>query len=101
NAGTRAARKRLAMQPPVGVPANGGPATTADVTRPEGAKVTTTRAVPAGSPALRQAAARPPATCTALVAAARSKGASGAASSPASAERSTAPVRGRATTPAP
>ena len=43
-----------AMQPPVGVPANGGPATLALVTLPEGEKVTTTVALPEGSPPRRQ-----------------------------------------------
>ena len=53
NAGTLARRRVLAMQPPVGVPANGGPCRFALVTRPEGANVMFTVAVPEGSPSLR------------------------------------------------
>src|SRR5262245_16101661 len=37
------------MHPPVGVPWKGGPVTVADVTRPDGANTTVTRAVPAPS----------------------------------------------------
>jgi hypothetical protein len=44
NAGTCARRIVAAMQPPVSVPANGLPVTTALVTRPDGANVTTTTA---------------------------------------------------------
>ena len=53
-AGTRARRMTEAMQPPVAVPAKGGPLTLALVARPEGAKVTTTTARPLGSPGRRQ-----------------------------------------------
>src|SRR5262245_9461177 len=42
NGGMLAPLKASAMQPPVAVPANGGPTTFATVTRPEGAKVTWT-----------------------------------------------------------
>jgi hypothetical protein len=48
-AGTLAARIWAAMQPPVGVPAKGGPDRLALVTRPDGANVTNTTAVPLGS----------------------------------------------------
>ena len=54
NAGTRAARIWAAMQPPVGVPAKGGPDRLALVTRPDGANVTNTTAVPLGSAPRRQ-----------------------------------------------
>ena len=54
NAGTLAARIWAAMQPPVGVPAKGGPDRLALVTRPEGANVTNTTAVPLGSAPRRQ-----------------------------------------------
>ena len=54
NSGTRAERNCDAMQPPVGVPANGGPETVELVTRPLGAKVTDTRACPDGSLLRRQ-----------------------------------------------
>ena len=54
NAGTRARRSVAAMQPPVGVPANGGPAMVALVTRPDGENVMVTAATPLGSPGLRQ-----------------------------------------------
>ena len=59
NAGTFAPRIADAMQPPVCVPAKGGPLMLALVTRPDGAKVTTTVAVPGGSPSFRQLDAAP------------------------------------------
>jgi hypothetical protein len=52
-AGTRAPRKREATHAPVGVPSNGGPDTTAELTIPLGAKVTTTRPEPLMSPFLQ------------------------------------------------
>lgn len=73
NSGTRARRKAAAMQPPVGVPAKGGPLTLALVTRPEGAKVMTTVAVPEGSSPLRQLEAWLACVVSALIAACRSK----------------------------
>ena len=42
------------MQPPVGVPANGGPEIVAVVTLPDGENVMVTAATPVGSPGLRQ-----------------------------------------------
>jgi hypothetical protein len=54
NAGTRVFRSVEAMQPPVGVAANGGPLMFAVVTRPVGEKVMMTTATPLGSPGLRQ-----------------------------------------------
>ena len=48
--GTVAERMRAAMQPPARVPEKSPPARTELVTRPDGAKVTITLAVPAGSP---------------------------------------------------
>src|SRR5689334_7910136 len=74
-AGIFARRKVLAMQPPVAVPANGGPLSLAAVTRPEGANVTVTLATPEGSPSLRHAEACAAALASALAAAARSKSA--------------------------
>ncbi|MBN1605812.1 MAG: hypothetical protein JW940_04225 [Polyangiaceae bacterium] len=69
--GTVAERIRAAMQPPARVPAKSPPASTELVTRPDGANVTMTLAVPAGSPSLRQedaeAAARLRAARAALV----------------------------------
>src|SRR5688572_13516068 len=78
--GTLARRIAAAMQPPVAVPAKGGPLTLALVTRPEGAKVTTTAAAPVGSPSLRQAEAWAAAAFRAAAAATRSNSAPGAAS---------------------
>jgi hypothetical protein len=52
-AGTCAPRKRAATQAPVGVPAKGGPETTAEATLPPGANVTTTRPDPLASPFLQ------------------------------------------------
>jgi hypothetical protein len=57
NGGTFARRIAAAIQPPVAVPAKGGPLTFALVIRPEGAKVTTTAALPVGSPSFLQAEA--------------------------------------------
>src|SRR6476659_6551799 len=76
-AGTRALRRAAAMQPPVGVPAKGGPEMLALVTRPEGANVMTTLATPEGSPSLRQAEACAALLLRAAAAAARSKGPAG------------------------
>lgn len=61
-------RKARAMHPPVGVPAKGGPLISAEVTRPEGAKVTLTRAVPEGSSGARHPDAAPAAELRALLA---------------------------------
>src|SRR6187399_3005613 len=58
-AGILARRMVDAMHPPVRVPAKGGPLRLALVTRPDGAKVTMTMAVPLGSPSCRQPAACP------------------------------------------
>src|SRR5512132_4093488 len=78
--GTVARRIVDAMQPPVAVPANGGPFTIALVTRPDGANVTTTIAVPLGSPSLRHdAAACEAAVASAVVAAVLSNGGPSAA----------------------
>src|SRR5689334_1641098 len=57
------------MHPPVGVPAKGGPSTSARVARPELAKVTWTTATPVGSPGLRQPDATPAAAPSAEAAA--------------------------------
>src|SRR3954462_5755951 len=65
------------MQPPVAVPANGGPLMLALVTRPEGAKVMTTLATPEGSPSLRHADACAALAVRAVAAAARSNGPAG------------------------
>jgi hypothetical protein len=65
------------MQPPVGVPAKGGPLMLALVTRPEGAKVMTTLAVPEGSPSLRHEEAWEALAVSAAVAAAGSKSPAG------------------------
>jgi hypothetical protein len=54
NGGTRARRSVAAMQPPVGVPAKGGPAMFALVTLPDGENVIVTTATPLGSPGFRQ-----------------------------------------------
>jgi hypothetical protein len=54
------------MQPPVGVPAKGGPATAALVTRPDEANVIVTRATPLGSPSRRHDDARLAAASRAL-----------------------------------
>ena len=62
------------MQPPVAVPANGGPPTTALVTRPDGANVTVTDAIPEGSPDFRHADASPAICVRAFTAALLSKG---------------------------
>src|SRR5688572_2716122 len=78
-AGIRVLRSAAAMQPPVGVPAKGGPLMLAVVTRPDGANVTTTLATPEGSPSLRQAEACPALAVSAAVAAALSKGPAGSA----------------------
>src|SRR5688572_6233934 len=78
-AGTRALRSAAAMQPPVGVPAKGGPLMFALVTRPDGANVTTTLATPEGSPSLRQAEACAALEVNATAAAERSKGPDGSA----------------------
>ena len=61
-----------AMQLPVEVPANGAPLTVALVTRPDGANVIVTVAVPDGSPNFRQRVASPAAFVSAADAAARS-----------------------------
>lgn len=65
------------MQPPVAVPAKGGPLMLALVTRPEGAKVTVTLAVPDGSPDFLQVEACEAADESAEAAAARSNGPTG------------------------
>jgi hypothetical protein len=70
--GTDAERKARAMHPPVAVPANGGPVTSAWVTRPDGANVTETFATPLGSPADLQPLAWPIAPPSAAAAADRS-----------------------------
>src|SRR4051812_12401662 len=70
--GTLAVRKELAMQPPVVVPWNGGPATPAQGTPPEGAKVTLTLAPPLGSSGCLQPDARAAAALRAALAAPRS-----------------------------
>src|SRR5262245_59512680 len=75
NGGTVAPRNAFAMQPPVAVPANGGPFTTALVTRPDGEKVTVICAVPLGSPAALQPAACAVAALSAAAAAALSNSA--------------------------
>lgn len=75
NGGTEADLKALAMHPPVAVPAKGGPCTIAWVTRPEGAKVTETRATPLGSPAALHPVAWPIAPPSAAFAAPWSNGA--------------------------
>src|SRR5688500_14942023 len=75
--GTRALRNAAAMQPPVAVPANGGPPMLALVTRPDGANVTTTLATPEGSPSLRQEEACAAPLFSAAAARARSKGPEG------------------------
>ena len=59
NAGMRALRKTPATQPPTGVPAKGGPATFAVVTRPLVAKVTCTLPLPVGPAGLAQLEALP------------------------------------------
>src|SRR5882724_8008741 len=69
----------LAMQPPVAVPANGGPWMVALVTRPEGAKVMVRVALPEGSPSLRKEEACAAALFSALTAALRSNSVPGAA----------------------
>src|SRR5258705_3248734 len=74
--GTRALSRAAAMQPPVAVPANGGPLTFALVTRPDGANVMTTLATPVGSPSLRHDDANAALVLRAAAAAARSKGSS-------------------------
>ena len=56
-AGTSALRNAEAMQPPSGVPANGGFSTFADVTCPLGAKTTFTVAVPFGPSGCLQSSA--------------------------------------------
>src|SRR5262249_53070646 len=76
-AGMRALRSADAMQPPVGVPANGGPLMFALVTRPDGAKVMTTLATPEGSPSFLQPEAAVAAVVSAAAAAARSNGPAG------------------------
>src|SRR5262245_61778572 len=60
------------MHPPVAVPANGGPSTSARVARPALENVTCTTATPVGSPGLRQPDATPAADPSAALAAARS-----------------------------
>src|SRR5262245_14074067 len=60
------------MQPPVAVPAKGGPSTRARVARPALEKVTFTTATPDGSPSLRQPAADDAAAPSAALAAALS-----------------------------
>ena len=72
--GTRAPRIRAAMQPPARVPVKRAPVTTALITRPDGAKVTITRALPAGSPSRRQPDAEAAAEERAALAAAVLKG---------------------------
>src|SRR5215208_3939172 len=84
--GTFALRMVAAMQPPVAVPANGGPLTIALVTRPEGANVMTTVALPLGSPSLRHIAAWAAAPASADVTAALSKGGPSAAGAAAATE---------------
>src|SRR5687767_11360591 len=78
NAGTRARRRVAAMQPPVGVPAKGGPAMFALVTRPDGEKVMVTTATPLGSPGFLQLEACATAPASAVRAASALKGPSGA-----------------------
>src|SRR5262245_61549217 len=73
NAGTRAARKTRATQPPTAVPAR-SPLTMALVARPLGAKVTTTRPPPVGPPGTLQPDVEPAALASAVTAAALSKG---------------------------
>src|SRR5882672_11310608 len=70
--GTFARRSVSAMQPPVAVPAKGGPSTSARVARPAFEKVTCTTATPVGSPSLRQPAAEDAAAPSAALAAALS-----------------------------
>src|SRR5512147_2245410 len=65
-----------AMQPPVAVPANGGPSISARVALPAFENVTLTLATPVGSPSLRQEAAWLAAAPRAAAAAAVSKSAS-------------------------
>jgi hypothetical protein len=65
NGGTDARRNAAAMQPPTGVPANGGPAITACVTRPLVEKVTCTLATPFGPSSFAQPAAAPAADASA------------------------------------
>lgn len=72
NGGIVDALNARAMHPPVGVPANGGPATLAVVTRPDGANVTWTFATPLGSPGCLQPEARPTAALKAALATLRS-----------------------------
>src|SRR5262245_30738137 len=60
------------MQPPVAVPAKGGPSTSARVARPAFEKVMCTTATPVGSPSLRQPAAVAAAAPSAALAAALS-----------------------------
>src|SRR5262245_5557197 len=67
--GTVAPRNAAAMQPPVGVPWNGGLTTFADVTRPDGAKVMLTLAPPLGSSGCLQLAAAAAAMASAVLAA--------------------------------
>src|SRR5688500_13906720 len=77
--GIFAFRSVAAIQPPVGVPAKGGPLILALVTRPEGANVMTTLATPDGSPSLRHEEAWAALALRAAEAAARSKGPAGSA----------------------
>src|SRR4051812_19887973 len=79
NGGTFSRRMAAAMQPPVAVPAKGGPESVALVTRPDGANVTVTLAVPLGSPSLRQLEASLAAALSAPTAAARSNSTPGSA----------------------
>lgn len=65
------------MQPPVAVPAKGGPLMLALVTRPDGANVTVTLAVPDGSPDFLHDEACEAADESAEAAAARSNGPTG------------------------
>src|SRR5258706_367543 len=85
-----ALRSALAMQPPVGVPAKGGPLTLALVTRPDGANVMTTLATPDGSPSFLQpeAAAAPAVSAAAAGASGGAAAGAGAAGRGASAGRS-------------
>jgi hypothetical protein len=70
NGGTEADRILAAMHPPARVPEKSAPITTALVTLPDGAKVTITRAVPAGSPSWRHPEAEAAAALSADLAAA-------------------------------
>lgn len=74
NGGTVALRIVDAIQPPVAVPANGGPSTNAWVDLPLFVNVTVTRAMPEGSPGWRHEDALLAAKASALAAAVESNG---------------------------